>query len=91
MSRHDSRARAERVVLLRAVLRKPWREIMRTENFKSASAVQQTYKREMARRGQRRRQQLAGEFVPRTQVGGVGHPPPGLRAGDAQARGQHRE
>ena len=33
MSRHDSRARAERVVLLRAVLRKPWREIMRSENF----------------------------------------------------------
>ena len=33
MSRHDSRARAERVVLLRAVLRKPWREIMRSDNF----------------------------------------------------------
>jgi hypothetical protein len=42
MSRHDSRARAERVVLLRAVLRKPWREIMRTENFRSVGAVQQT-------------------------------------------------
>lgn len=50
MSRHDSRARAERVVLLRAVLRKPWRDIMRTEGFKSVGAVQQTYKREMDRR-----------------------------------------
>ena len=37
-------------MLLRAVLPKPGREIMRTENFKSVGAVQQTYKREMARR-----------------------------------------
>jgi hypothetical protein len=50
MSRQDSRARAERVILGRAVLRKPWREIMRTEGFKSVGAAQQTYKREMARR-----------------------------------------
>ena len=39
MSRHDSRARAERVVLLRAVLREPWREIMRSENFGAAVAT----------------------------------------------------
>lgn len=50
MPRADSRARAERVVLARAVLRHPWREIMRAEGFKSVGAVQQTYKREMARR-----------------------------------------
>lgn len=50
MTRQDSRARAERVVLARAVLRTPWRDIMRSEGFKSVGAVQQTYKREMARR-----------------------------------------
>lgn len=50
MSRQDSRARAERVVLARAVLCRSWREIMRTEGFKSVGAVQQTYRREMARR-----------------------------------------
>jgi hypothetical protein len=50
MSRQASRERAERVVLGRAVLRKSWREIMRTEGFQSIGAVQQTYKREMARR-----------------------------------------
>lgn len=50
MPRQDSRARAERVVLARAVLRTPWREIMRAEGFRSVGAVQNTYKREMARR-----------------------------------------
>jgi hypothetical protein len=50
MTRHASRERAERVVLARAVLRKSWRSIMRDEGFKSVGAVQQTYKREMARR-----------------------------------------
>ncbi len=52
MNRQDSRARAERVVLARAVLRKPWRDIMRDEGFKSVGAAQTTYKREMARRKQ---------------------------------------
>ncbi|TXH19785.1 MAG: hypothetical protein E6R06_23710 [Mycobacterium sp.] len=50
MSRQESRARAERVVLARAVLRKPWGDIMRSEGFKSVGAAQTTYKREMARR-----------------------------------------
>lgn len=50
MSRAESRDRAERVVLSRAVLRTPWRDIMRKEGFKSVGAVQTTYKREMARR-----------------------------------------
>lgn len=52
MSRQDSRARAERVVLARAVLRTPWREIMRAEGFRSVGAVQNTYYRELARRKQ---------------------------------------
>lgn len=47
---HESRARAERVVLARAVLRTPWRQLMREEGFKSLGAVQNCYKREMARR-----------------------------------------
>lgn len=50
MTRQESRERAERVVLSRAVLRKPWRDIMHAEGFKSVGAVQQTYKRELARR-----------------------------------------
>lgn len=50
MTRQASRDRAERVVLARAVMRTPWREIMRTEGFKSVGAVQTTYYREMARR-----------------------------------------
>lgn len=52
MTRQESRDRAERVVLARAVLRKPWREIMRSEGFKSVGAVQNTYYRELARRKQ---------------------------------------
>lgn len=52
MSLQESRARAERVVLARAVLRKPWRDIMRAEGFKSVGAVQTAYNREMARRKQ---------------------------------------
>ncbi|KWX25629.1 hypothetical protein AFM11_05230 [Mycolicibacterium wolinskyi] len=52
MSRQESRDRAERVVLARAVLRTPWREIMRNEGFKSVGAVQNTYYRELARRKQ---------------------------------------
>ena len=52
MTRQESRDRAERVVLARAVLRKPWRDIMRDEGFKSVGAVQNTYKRELARRKQ---------------------------------------
>lgn len=50
MTRQESRDRAERVVLSRAVLRKPWREIMHAEGFKSVGAVQNTYYRELARR-----------------------------------------
>ena len=50
MTRQESRDRAERVVLARAVLRRPWRDIMRDEGFKSVGAVQNTYKREMTRR-----------------------------------------
>jgi hypothetical protein len=52
MSRQESRARAERVVLARAVLRTPWRDIMRTEGFKSVGAVQNTYYGDLARRKQ---------------------------------------
>jgi hypothetical protein len=52
MSRQEFRARAERVVPARAVLRTPWRDIMRTEGFKSVGAVQNTYYRELARRKQ---------------------------------------
>jgi hypothetical protein len=50
MPRHASRERAERVVMSRAVLRTPWREIMRAEGFRSVGAVQNTYYRELARR-----------------------------------------
>lgn len=94
MSRAESRARAERVVLQRAVMRKSWREIMRAEGFKSVGAVQNTYKREMARRrlsardlGQLTAQEILERRDTTTRIA-VGQLIEAQRAGDATAMAQ---